>query len=146
MIGERALGVLLVASEAGGDRCGRDWPALEEAGQPRRGRLRRTRSCTATCRSRSPSAARAEAELQQANQRKDEFLAMLSHELRNPLAPIRNAVEIMRRVAPPDPKLTWADDVMDRQVRHMTRLVDDLLDVARISQGKIALQPRARST
>ena len=82
----------------------------------------------------------AEALLQDANQRKDEFLAMLSHELRNPLAPIRNAVEVIRRIAPPDPKLGWATDVTERQVDHLTRLIDDLLDVARISQGKIVLQ------
>ncbi|MFL6665501.1 MAG: ATP-binding protein, partial [Rhizobacter sp.] len=81
----------------------------------------------------------AEAELQEANQRKDEFLAMLSHELRNPLAPIRNALEVIRRIAPPDPKFNWAGEVMDRQVHHLTRLVEELLDVARISQGKIQL-------
>ena len=82
----------------------------------------------------------AEAKLQESSRRKDEFLAMLSHELRNPLAPIRNALEVIRRVAPPDPKLAWATDVTGRQVRHLTRLVEELLDVARISQGKIALQ------
>jgi CheY-like chemotaxis protein/two-component sensor histidine kinase len=65
---------------------------------------------------------------------------MLSHELRNPLAPIRNAVEVIRRVAGADPKLTWATDITDRQVRQLTRLVEELLDVARISQGKITLQ------
>ncbi|MCW7542103.1 response regulator [Aquabacterium sp. A7-Y] len=81
----------------------------------------------------------AEAELQEVNRRKDEFLAMLSHELRNPLAPIRNAIEVIRRVAPPDPKIGWASDVMDRQVKHLTRLVEELLDVARINQGKIVL-------
>nr|WP_259371909.1 response regulator [Caldimonas mangrovi] len=81
----------------------------------------------------------AQAELLEVNRRKDEFLAMLSHELRNPLAPIRNAIELVRRVAPPDPKIVWAGDVMDRQVRHLTRLVEELLDVARINQGKIAL-------
>src|ERR1043165_111587 len=64
---------------------------------------------------------------------------MLSHELRNPLAPIRNALEVIRRIAPPDPKFAWAGEVMDRQVRHLTRLVEELLDVARISQGKIQL-------
>jgi signal transduction histidine kinase/DNA-binding response OmpR family regulator len=82
----------------------------------------------------------AEARLQEANQRKDEFLAMLSHELRNPLAPIRNAVEVIRRIAPPDPKLAWATDVTERQTNHLARLVEELLDVARISQGKITLQ------
>jgi signal transduction histidine kinase len=82
----------------------------------------------------------AEARLQDASQRKDEFLAMLSHELRNPLAPIRNAVEVIRRLAPPDPKLTMARDVVDRQVSLLARLVEELLDVSRISQGKIALK------
>jgi len=81
-----------------------------------------------------------EALLQTSNRRKDEFLAMLSHELRNPLAPIRTALEVIRRLAPAEPKLTWATDVTGRQVAHLTRLVEDLLDVARINQGKIALQ------
>lgn len=82
----------------------------------------------------------AQAQLQEANQRKDEFLAMLSHELRNPLAPIRNAVEVIRMVAPHEPKLGWATNVTERQVNHLTRLIDELLDVARISQGKIVLR------
>jgi signal transduction histidine kinase/DNA-binding response OmpR family regulator len=82
----------------------------------------------------------AEAELQEASRRKDEFLAMLSHELRNPLAPIRTALEVTRRIAPPDPKFAWASDIMDRQLRQLTRLVEELLDVARISQGKIVLK------
>ena len=65
---------------------------------------------------------------------------MLSHELRNPLAPIGNAVEIIRRLGGHDAKLMWATDVTDRQLRQLTRLVDELLDVARIGQGKIALR------
>jgi CheY-like chemotaxis protein len=81
----------------------------------------------------------AEEHLQDASRRKDEFLAMLSHELRNPLAPIRNAVELMRRLGPPDQKLNMARDIIDRQVTHLARLVDELLDVSRISQGKIEL-------
>ena len=81
-----------------------------------------------------------EAKLHESNRRKDEFLAMLSHELRNPLAPIRTALEVIRRLAPPDPKLAWATEVTGRQVSHLTRLVEDLLDVARINQGKITLQ------
>ena len=81
----------------------------------------------------------AEANLQEASRRKDEFLAMLSHELRNPLAPIMTALEVIRRIAPADPKFTWATDIMRRQLRQMTRLIEELLDVARISQGKIAL-------
>ena len=82
----------------------------------------------------------AEEELQDANRRKDEFLAMLSHELRNPLAPIRNAVELMRRVGSTEQRLIMARDVIDRQVTHLARLVDELLDVSRISQGKIVLK------
>jgi signal transduction histidine kinase/DNA-binding response OmpR family regulator len=82
----------------------------------------------------------AEEELQDANQRKDEFLAMLSHELRNPLAPIRNAVELMRRVGSQEARITMARDVIDRQVTQLARLVDELLDVSRISQGKIVLK------
>jgi len=82
----------------------------------------------------------AEEELQDSNRSKDEFLAMLSHELRNPLAPIRNAVEVIRRIAPSDPKLAMARDVVDRQVTVLARLVEELLDVSRISQGKISLK------
>ena len=83
----------------------------------------------------------AQAKLLEINQRKDEFLAMLSHELRNPLAPIRNAVEVIRRLTPDaDKRVTWATDVTERQVTQLTRLVEELLDVARISQGKIALK------
>jgi signal transduction histidine kinase len=82
----------------------------------------------------------AEARLEESARRKDEFLAMLSHELRTPLAPIRNAVELIRLIAPADAKLKWAADVTDRQVRQLARLVDELLDVARIRQGKIVLQ------
>ena len=81
----------------------------------------------------------AEMKLQEAGRRKDEFLAMLSHELRNPLAPIRTALEVIRRIAPPEPKFNWAADIMVRQLRQMTRLIEELLDVARISQGKIVL-------
>ncbi|HEX6998639.1 MAG TPA: response regulator [Gammaproteobacteria bacterium] len=82
----------------------------------------------------------AEEKLQQASRRKDEFLAMLSHELRNPLAPIRSAAEVMRKVAPLDPRISWAREVVERQVTHLAQLVDDLLDVSRITQGKVTLQ------
>ena len=78
--------------------------------------------------------------LKESDRRKDEFLAMLAHELRNPLAPIRNAVQIYRAKGPPVPELQWATDVIDRQVQQMTRLVDDLLDVSRITKGKIELR------
>jgi PAS domain S-box-containing protein len=82
----------------------------------------------------------AEEALKAADRRKNEFLAMLSHELRNPLAPIRNAVQLMRKLDVPDPKLAWARDVIERQMGHLVRLVDDLLDVSRIIQGKLTLQ------
>ncbi|WP_324876255.1 sensor histidine kinase [Methylocaldum sp.] len=81
----------------------------------------------------------AEEALRESDRRKDEFLAMLGHELRNPLAPIRNAVMVMKKIGLPDPKLSWAGDVIDRQVNQLAHLVDDLLDVSRIVQGKITL-------
>jgi CheY-like chemotaxis protein len=73
----------------------------------------------------------------------NEFLAMLAHELRNPLAPIHNAVHVLRQRCPVDPETRWAHDVIERQVRHMARMVDDLLDVSRITQGKIHLRKRS---
>jgi len=79
-------------------------------------------------------------QLRAADRRKDEFLAMLAHELRNPLAPIRNAVRLLKKLGPKDPQLEWSRDVIDRQVSHMARLLDDLLDVARIMRGKITLK------
>ncbi|MEQ1501055.1 MAG: ATP-binding protein, partial [Myxococcota bacterium] len=83
---------------------------------------------------------RMEASLREQDVRKDEFLAMLAHELRNPLAPIRTAVELLNQVAPNDAALHGIRDLIDRQVRHLVRLVDDLLDVARVSRGKIQLR------
>jgi signal transduction histidine kinase/ActR/RegA family two-component response regulator len=80
------------------------------------------------------------ATLKESDRRKDEFLAMLAHELRNPLAPIRNSVQILRAQGAPVTDLQWATEVIDRQVRQMTRLVDDLLDVSRITRGKIELR------
>jgi signal transduction histidine kinase/DNA-binding response OmpR family regulator len=82
-------------------------------------------------------------DIQEADRRKNEFLAMLAHELRNPLAPVRNAVEILRMRAPDQPDIAWARNVLDRQVSHLVRLVDDLLDVSRITRGKIKLQPES---
>jgi len=80
------------------------------------------------------------AELRETDQRKNQFLAMLSHELRNPLAPIRNSIYILERAAPGGEQARRARAVIDRQAHHLTRLVDDLLDVTRISRGKIRLQ------
>jgi signal transduction histidine kinase/DNA-binding response OmpR family regulator len=79
--------------------------------------------------------------VQEADRRKNEFLAMLAHELRNPLAPIRNAVHILASAESLPPKLGWARDVIGRQADHMSRLIDDLLDVSRIVQGKVAVKP-----
>jgi PAS domain S-box-containing protein len=78
--------------------------------------------------------------LADANRRKDEFLGMLSHELRNPLAPIRNSVYILERAAPAGEQATRARQVIERQTEHLARLVDDLLDVTRIARGKIELR------
>lgn len=78
--------------------------------------------------------------LKEIDQRKDEFLAMLAHELRNPLAPISNAVHIMKLSNLDETRLAWCRDVIGRQVEHMVRLVDDLLDVSRINRGKIELK------
>jgi signal transduction histidine kinase len=84
---------------------------------------------------------RAEQALLEADRRKDDFLAILAHELRNPLAPIRNAIGILQRVGPQDPTLCGTRDLIERQVLHMSRLIDDLIDVSRITQGKINLRP-----
>ena len=83
---------------------------------------------------------RAQAALREADRRKDEFLATLAHELRNPLAPLRNAVEILRRKAHLNAEESMAIDVMDRQLHQMTRLIDDLMDVSRITRNKLELR------
>ncbi len=78
--------------------------------------------------------------LREANLRKDEFLAMLAHELRNPLAPISNAVQILNRTQAANPVVVKTSEMIGRQVKHLVHLVDDLLDVSRVSRGKIKLQ------
>ena len=80
------------------------------------------------------------AALQEADRRKDTFLATLSHELRNPLAPIRNAAEVLTSPKITPMQLRWAQSVIRRQVTHMAWLLDDLLDLARITQGKLRLR------
>jgi CheY-like chemotaxis protein/nitrogen-specific signal transduction histidine kinase len=84
---------------------------------------------------------RAELLLRDADRRKDEFIATLSHELRNPLAPISNAAQIMKVEGPGGPNFDWSLKVIEDQVKQMTRMVDDLLDVSRITRGKVVLQP-----
>ena len=83
---------------------------------------------------------RMEASLREGDRRKDEFLATLAHELRNPLAPIRNAVHLLMTVGSADSQVRTARDIIDRQVRHMVRLVDDLMDVSRITLGQVSLR------
>jgi signal transduction histidine kinase len=81
----------------------------------------------------------AEEALLEASRHKDEFLAVLAHELRNPLAPIRNAVEVLRRIESADPKLEWARNLIGRQTAHLAHLTNDLLDVSRLGLGRIGL-------
>ena len=83
---------------------------------------------------------RAEDALREADRQKTEFLGVLSHELRNPLAPIRNSIFLLERAPPGSEQATRAREVVRRQAEHLTRLVDDLLDITRISHGKIGLQ------
>jgi PAS domain S-box-containing protein len=83
---------------------------------------------------------RAEEALQDADRRKDEFLALLAHELRNPLAPIRTGLELIRLAGDTPQSVRSVRSMMERQVSHMVRLIDDLLDVSRITSGKIVLQ------
>jgi PAS domain S-box-containing protein len=84
---------------------------------------------------------RAEDALLDANVKKDNFIATLAHELRNPLAPIRHALGVLREKDWPSPELLWCRDVIDRQVDQMVRLLEDLMDVSRISRGKLKLRP-----
>lgn len=82
-----------------------------------------------------------EARLREANERKDEFLATLAHELRNPLAPVRNATHFLKLRGPGTQEVQWASDVIDRQVHAMARLIEDLMDVSRINRGRLELRP-----
>ncbi len=77
---------------------------------------------------------------EEADRRKDEFLGMLAHELRNPLGPILNAANLLLRIAPQNPRLAELGNIVDRQVKHMSRLIDDLLDATRLAHGKILLR------
>ena len=79
--------------------------------------------------------------LQVADRQKDEFLATLAHELRNPLAPIRTAVHLLSLPSAPDSVRTRAVEIVGRQVSHMSRLLDDLIDIARITQRRLVLKP-----
>jgi signal transduction histidine kinase len=93
-------------------------------------------------RTRRESDERERRELERASRQKDEFLAMLAHELRNPLAPIRNSSELLLRHLEPEASLRGAAHTIERQVTQLTRIVDDLLDISRITQGRIELRRR----
>ena len=82
---------------------------------------------------------KAEEEMRQGNRRKDEFLAMLAHELRNPLAPIAAAADLLRLAQPDDARVRKSSEIISRQVRHMTALINDLLDVSRVTSGLVTL-------
>ncbi|HET9266633.1 MAG TPA: response regulator, partial [Vicinamibacterales bacterium] len=94
---------------------------------------------TAVRRERQDALEQQQRHLEEADRQKNEFLAMLAHELRNPLAPIRNAGELLSRTVAADPEARSALATVERQVKHLTRLVDDLLDISRITQGRIEL-------
>ena len=83
---------------------------------------------------------KAEQVLSDAAREKDDFIATLSHELRNPLAPIRNAVNVLQHLPAGDPRAAWCHDVLGRQTAQMARLLDDLLDVSRLTRGKLTLR------
>jgi signal transduction histidine kinase len=83
---------------------------------------------------------RAQEALQAADREKDQFIAMLAHELRNPLAPILTSCQLLQRMGPSEPRLVRAREIIDRQVKHQARLLDDLLDVSRITRGLIPLR------
>ncbi len=112
----------------------REWERLNE--ELERRVLERTAALEASVAAQLDLAER----LRQADHRKDEFLASLAHELRNPLAPIRNALTILARKPAPDREAAWCQEVLNRQSAQLTRLVDDLLDVSRITHGKLKLK------
>jgi len=137
--GGRPVAVLVV-----GDRRPREWAPgdawlLEQVAERTFFAVASARAAAALRESRD-ELRRLNAELSEADRRKDEFLALLAHELRNPLAPISNAVQVLSLAGAGDPALERATRIMERQVRHMTRLVDDLLDVSRIGHGRIELR------
>lgn len=121
---------------------------LEEVSERRRAEARLSElnaSLDQRVRERTAELEESEARLLDASRRKDEFLATLAHELRNPLAPMRNAVHFMKLRGPDTRDMQWASEVIDRQVSAMGRLIDDLMDISRINRGRIELR-RARVT
>jgi len=108
--------------------------------QDLRHRLEEAEQALRTIRAGEVDLRHAQQALRDADRRKDEFVATLAHELRNPLAPIRNAVQLLITKGPQDPELDWARAVIDRQAQTMARLLDDLLDVSRISRNDLELR------
>ena len=139
VFGERVLGAVLIAGRDTAERGPADAGLLDELAARAATAFENARLYRVLQREMLERQA-AQEELQRTNRRKDEFLAMMSHELRNPLAPIHTAVQVIRRVAAPHPKVAWALDIAERQLKQLTRLIEELLDVARISQGKIVLK------
>ena len=129
----RPTGLIMVSDKEGGGEFAEDDETL----------LRQFAATTSLAlqhiEARTQAQERSEALIQD-DRHKDEFLAMLAHELRNPLAPIRNAVQILHLVGTDEQALRRQREVIDRQVTHMARLLDDLLDISRITQGKIVLK------
>jgi PAS domain S-box-containing protein len=121
----RCNGMILATDKEGGDFTEEDESLLKQL---------------ATVASLALQHVEARISLEEADRRKNQFLAVLSHELRNPLAPIRNSLYVLEHAEPGGEQARRAQAVIDRQVAHMTRLVDDLLDVTRISRGKIQLR------
>ena len=121
---DRVFAVLLLVAEAGASYSGADVAMFEAFAW---------RSAIAMVN------ARLYEEIERADQQKNRFLSMLAHELRNPLAPIRSAVDVLRLCGNSPEDIEWARDVIDRQVNHLVRLVDDLLDISRVTLGKIRL-------
>ena len=131
---------------ASAGRCGRTAPGSGARPPSPPSTTRRSRSTSFArvmhdlTESQAPEAERKRADgLAEANRGKEEFMAMLSHELRNPLSPILNALGILRQMRTDDPVIQQAGGIIERQVRQMVRLVDDLLDVSRITKGKLRL-------
>jgi signal transduction histidine kinase len=98
------------------------------------------RSLEARVRERTAEVEALLARLVEGDRRKDDFLALLAHELRNPLNPIRSAVHVLRMQEATDEQLRWSEQVIDRQVDHLTRLIDDLLDISRITRNDLQLR------
>lgn len=127
-------------------RAGGDWRWLESWGRPRfgsHGEFRGFVGTSADVTERKETAQRleaSEAALRESDRRKDEFLAALGHELRNPLAPIRNVAQLLRTKVGSDPTIALACDIVERQTNQLVRIVDDLLDVSRVTLGKVTLQ------